>query len=224
MFKGLVEKNPELKGQDKSQELLHNVTATANLAIQNAAQARQRTEDLENRLEKRMEELEQEFHISPMEPVVTGGALIIPQSLLDTSGSETSEPSEVSQVDRERIGRLAVNAVMAAERNLGREPIEKSHQNPGYDIESKDPATNQLIFIEVKGKALGATSVTVSKRQIITALNKPDKFILAIVEVDGDNAGEPLYIRDPFQEEPDFRVESVTYNLNKLLEDAKAPS
>ena len=132
-------------------------------------------------------------------------------------------PITFSQTDRERIDKLAVTAVMEAERKLGREPTEMPHHNPGYDIESKDPNTNQLVFIEVKGKSTDATTVTVSKTQIFTAFNKPENFILAIVEVDGDTAKEPRYIRRPFEKEPDFGVTSVNYNLNKLLARAEAP-
>ena len=220
LVKELVEEKPELREHETVQELLRD----ANLASQSIVRARQRAEDLENRLKKRMEELEQDLHILPMEPVVIGGALVVPQSLLDASESETSEPSEISQVDRERIDKLAVDAVMAAERKLGREPTEKAHQNPGYDIESKDPNTNQLLFIEVKGKAVGSTSVTVSKTQILTAFNKPDNFILAIVEIDGETVKGIRYIRKPFQKEPDFEVTSVNYSLDKLLERATSPS
>lgn len=97
------------------------------------------------------------------------------------------------------------------------------HEHPGYDIESKDPTTNCLRFIEVKGKAAGATTVTISKTQILIALNKPDDFILAIVEVDGDTAREPRYIRCPFQREPDFGVTSVNYNLAELLARGEKP-
>src|SRR5262245_64097046 len=104
---------------------------------------------------------------------------------------QTPLSEEVSQAEREHIDRLAVAAVMETERRLRREPREMLHDNPGYDIESKDPTTNRLRFIEVKGKAAGSITVTVSKTQILTALNKPDDFILAIVEVDSDTAREP---------------------------------
>ena len=73
------------------------------------------------------------------------------------------------------------------------------HQNPGYDIESRDPKDNRLLFIEVKGKTTDATTVTVSKTQIFTSFNKPDDFILAIVEIEDDTPKEPRYIRQPFQ-------------------------
>ena len=66
-------------------------------------------------------------------------------------------------------------------------------------LSQKIQISNSLLFIEVKGKSPGSTSVTVSKTQIFTAFNKPENFILAIVEVDGDTAKEPRYIREPFQ-------------------------
>ena len=194
------------------------------MASLNAAQARQRADELQARLEKRMEELELERHISSMPPVVIGGALIVPQCLLDAAAEpEHPASAEVSQIDRERIDRLAVAAVMETERKLGREPTEMPHHHPGYDIESKDPNTNQLLFIEVKGKSPNAPTVTVSKTQIFTAFNKPDSFILAIVEVDGDTAKEPRYIRQPFQKEPDFGVTSVNYNLSELIARSEPP-
>ena len=211
--------NPQ-DSSDEEQALQNekNAKVKANAASLNAAQARQRADELQARLEKRMEELELERHISPMSPVVIGGALIVPQSFLDAT-ADPEPPASVtfSQTDRERIDRLAVAAVMEAERKLGREPTEMPHHHPGYDIESKDPNTNQLLFIEVKGKSSDATTVTVSKTQIFTAFNKPDSFILAIVEVDGDTAKEPCYIRQPFQKEPDFGVTSVNCDSTHTL-------
>ena len=190
----------------------------------NAANAQKRADELQERLTKRMEELEQEQHISPMPPIVIGGALVVPQSLLDSTDAETDTAVQIAQADRDRIDKLAVESVMQTERKLGRTPTEMPHHNPGYDIESKDPNNKSLVFIEVKGKSTGATSVTVSKTQIFTAFNKPDNFILAIVEIDGDTAKEPVYIRKPFQKEPDFGVTSVNYDLNELLARSEAPS
>ncbi len=190
----------------------------------NADQAQRRANELEERLEKRMEELDQEQHISPMAPNVIGGALIVPQTLLEITEGNTDSTVLIAQADRDRIDKLAVAAVMEAERKLGRVPEEMPHHNPGYDIESKDPNSNSLLFIEVKGKSPGATSVTVSKTQIFTAFNKPKNFILAIVEVEGDTAKEPRYIREPFQKEPDFGANSVNYDLNELLARSETPN
>ena len=50
----------------------------------------------------------------------------------------------------------AVDAVVAAERALGRIPEVQPHNNPGFDIRSWDPAAGTLVFIEVKGRVEGA--------------------------------------------------------------------
>ncbi|HEV8718941.1 MAG TPA: DUF3883 domain-containing protein [Candidatus Binatia bacterium] len=115
----------------------------------NSALARQRADELEGQLQLRMAELEQERQLSPLLPVVIGGALVVPQCLLQRN--QTPASVEASQAERERIDRLAVAAVIKAERRLGHEPREMPHEHPGYDIESKDPAFNHLRFIEVKG-------------------------------------------------------------------------
>ncbi|MBD3308718.1 DUF3883 domain-containing protein, partial [candidate division KSB3 bacterium] len=51
----------------------------------------------------------------------------------------------------------------------------------------------RLCFIEVKGRVYGADSVTITKNEILTALNKPEQFILAVVEVDGGKAEKTTY-------------------------------
>ena len=66
-------------------------------------------------------------------------------------------------------------------------------------------------------RVAGADTVTLTKNEILTALNKPDEFILAIVEVDGDMVGAPRYITRPFTREPDFGAIIVTYVIRELL-------
>jgi len=77
---------------------------------------------------------------------------------------------------------------------------------------------------EVKGRAADARTVTVTKNEILTGLNKPDEFILAVVLVDGEAANAPAYVRRPFQREPDFGVTSVNYALDDLLARAEDPA
>lgn len=43
------------------------------------------------------------------------------------------------------------------------------------------------------------------------------KFILAIVVVDGDQTVGPSYIREPFNQEPDWAVSSINLDLGELL-------
>ena len=71
--------------------------------------------------------------------------------------------------------------------------------------------------------AVLSATVTVTRREILTALNKPDDFILALVEVDGDSA-TPRYVRNPFQREPDFAANSVNYELRELIQKSTEPN
>ena len=75
----------------------------------------------------------------------------------------------------------ARDIVMETERRLGFEPTDSELDKLGYDIESLDPATGKLRFIEVKGRRSDADTVTVTKNEILYSLNKPDDFILALV-------------------------------------------
>jgi superfamily II DNA or RNA helicase len=206
--------------QLKDQELTGKVNAKLN-----SGKARQRADELEARLEKRLNELEQERRISPLPPVVIGGAIVIPARLLPQITITTEEEADyLTPEERRRIDDLAVGKVLETERRLGREPHEMPHGNPGYDIESRIPNTGKLLFIEVKGKAKGKPTVTISRSQITTALNKPDEFVLAIVQIDGDRAEEPVYIRRSFTQPLDFAVTSVNFQLSELLARGSQPS
>ncbi len=189
----------------------------------NSGKARQRADDLQARLQKRLEELEQERHLSPMPPVVIGGALVVPAGLFARlRGERQADPAQFAR-ERERVMQLAMAAVIEAERRLGFAPRDVSAQNLGYDVESEAGIEGRLRFIEVKGRARGADTVTITKNEILTALNKPDDFILALVEVDGDST-TPRYVRRPFQREPDFGVTSVNYALKELSAKSSEPS
>jgi len=188
----------------------------------NSGIARQRADELAERLKRRLQEIEQERRLSAQPPVVVGGALVVPAGLLaELGGPAAGEPAETAAVER-----IAVDAVMAAERDLGYLPTEMDHYNPGFDILSKDPIKGDLRFIEVKGRAAGAPTVTVTRTEILTALNKGEKFILALVSVDDGKAASVHYLPDPFRGEPEvyFDTTSVNYDWNKLASRAGAPA
>ena len=211
----------------------------------NSSKAQQRADELAARLQKRLSELEQERKLSPMPPVVVGGALVVPIGLLQRiQGKRDSAPSTFAR-ETKRVELAAMAAVMLAERDLGNTPRDVSDQKCGYDIESVNSQTGQLRFIEVKGRIEGATTVTVTKNEILAALNKPEKFILALVQVpidesfpEGDAfavrdiggsyqvAGQGAvvrYVREPFQREPDFGASSVNYEWKELWERGNEP-
>jgi len=112
---------------------------------------------------------------------------------------------------------------MEIERSLGFDPTDREFEKLGYDVESRVPGTGKLRFIEVKGRVSGAATITVTKNEILYSLNKPDDFILAIVEFTGQDTHRTHYLRRPFQREPDFGVTSVNYDFADLLARAQAP-
>ena len=75
------------------------------------------------------------------------------------------------------------------------------------------PNTGKLRFIEVKGRLADADSITVTRNEVLAALNKPGAFILAIVAFQEDSGHEVRYVREPFAREPDFGAVSVNYRL-----------
>ena len=85
------------------------------------------------------------------------------------------------------------------------------------------PGPGKLRFIEVKGRVAGRRPITVTRNEILYSLNKPDDFILAIVEF--MMAMPPVhYVRQPFQREPDFGVTSVNYSFKELIARSDIPS
>ena len=100
-----------------------------------------------------------------------------------------------------------MRAVMDRERALGFEPVDVSSEDRGYDIESRDPATGRLRFIEVKGRRADARTVSITRNEMLAAFNAADAFILAVVLVEGAYVHHPLYLRNPapiFGPEPGF--------------------
>jgi superfamily II DNA or RNA helicase len=189
----------------------------------NYAKALKFRDDLYSRLDNRTKELNNERALSALPPFVMGKALIVPAKLL----KQTDEGSTSSTFakNKDEVERLAMEAVFAKERELGFIPRDVSSTNCHYDIESSHPDNQTgLRFIEVKGRVDRADIVTVTRTEIMTALNKLDQFILAIAQVKDGAVKELRYIRKPFTQEPEFSVASVNYELSKLWLMGKQPS
>jgi hypothetical protein len=109
--------------------------------------------------------------------------------------------------------------VLAAERVLGNLPQLLPHNNPGFDIRSTTP-NGDLRLIEVKGRIAGADTFSVTRNEILTGLNAPDQFVLALVSVaaDGPDGDEVRYVRRPFTgaDAPFFGTTSVTFGWAEL--------
>ena len=186
----------------------------------NSGEARKRADLLQARLEKRIDDLKLERQIAALPPVVLGGLLVVPAGLL--AAMQGQAVPALPCKDTQAAAARAREIIMEIERGLGFEPTDREFEKLGYDIESRVPGTGKLRFIEVKGRVTGAETITVTKNEILTSLNKPEDFILAIVEFDGA-AHRVHYMRQPFQREPDFCVTSVNYSFAELLQKAELP-
>ena len=183
----------------------------------NRLREEQRADNLKERLDQRKTRIEQERQISATRPIVAGGALIVPIGLLQ--GTQIDPDAIETRVSEA----IAMRAVMETERTLGNIPKDVSSQRGiGYDIESVTGDDGRLRFIEVKGRRKGARDVTLTKNELFTAFNSRAQFILALVEIDGDEASEARYVQGfPFYE-PAHYEEAVKVNLQTLL-DASTP-
>jgi len=183
--------------------------------------ARRRAEELTERLDRRRKELEAQRNVISNTPVIVGGVLVIPQGLL---AQRRGEPGvfAVDAAARTKVEQAAMDAVMRAERAFGFEPSDVSADKCGWDVTSRTP-DHDVRFIEVKGRAKGASTVTISRNEILTGFNQPERYILALVEVDGDNAAMLAYVRKAFDAEPGWGVNSINYEWQALVSRGTPP-
>lgn len=200
----------------RAEELKLQEQAGKTNARLNSQEARRRADDLQTRLQKRLEHLDLEAKISALPPVVLGGLVVVPIGLLSAI-TGCALPPDSHPVNTQESAARARAIVMDVERRMGFEPVDREFERLGYDIESRNPYTGKLRFIEVKGRIAGAETITVTKNELLYSLNKPDDYMLALVLFEENDAHQVFYIRQPFQQQPDFATTSVTYNIAKLL-------
>ncbi len=187
--------------------------------------AKRRVDEMTARLEQRKREIVTMRNVISTTPNVIGGALVIPAGLLAQLSGEPSFTADAAA--RKRIELAAMKAVVDIERSFGHVVVDVSAEKCGWDITARPPPRGDRLpddrHIEVKGKAKGQPTVTITANEIMYALNQRDKFILAIVIVDGDQTEGPFYIKNPFENGPGFGEESRNFNLIQLLSRAVKP-
>ncbi len=189
----------------------------------NSSEAERRADQLQARMQRRLEELALERQVSAGPPVVLGGVLVVPKGLLDKAEGVKREKSGAT-TDTQAVAAHARAIVMDMERRMGFQPTDREFEKLGYDIESRVPGTGQLRFIEVKGRVEGARTITVTRNEILFSLNKPDNYILALVEFPEQGGHRVHYLRRPFRREPDFGASGVLYDFPDLVARAGEPS
>ena len=188
--------------------------------------AERRAEDLAERLKRRLQIIEQERFISAQPPQIRGGMVVVPNGLLRQRTPADGQASGFSQdaEARRKVEIAAIDAVMAVERELGNEPKSVEALKIGYDVESYDPKTGHMRFIEVKGRVDTADSVMITRQEVITSMHEPEKFILAIVQVADGKPNVPRYVRGALDtREPPFDQNAIQFHIKRLLERAEEP-
>ncbi|MGF0120945.1 MULTISPECIES: helicase-related protein [unclassified Pseudoclavibacter] len=137
-----------------------------------------RSHQLEDRLGRRMRELEAATEVAAAPAIIRGMALVVPSGALTPARSEPQLFARNTEV----VERRAVEATLAAERALGRSPEEMARNNPGYDIRSTD-SEGRVFYIEVKGRIEGADTFTITTNEVTFALTQGDRHRLALVSV-----------------------------------------
>ncbi|WP_231972585.1 helicase-related protein [Nocardiopsis alborubida] len=164
------------------------------------ATARERARSLETRLERRQADLDLEAQVHVRPPKIVSAALVLPATVVPATPEEQPSPDSYA-LDTTITERRAVDAVLAAERWLGRVPEEMEHSNKGFDIRSRKP-DGHLVFIEVKGRVLGADNFTVTTSEVGYAKNAEPNYRLALVAVDPgtpDGSNDQVrYVLNPF--------------------------
>jgi hypothetical protein len=178
----------------------------------NLENVRRTIDDLTSRLQTRLSELQAKRTVISATPVLPAGLLA------QRAGDQTWTPDAEA---RARVELVAMQAVMRAEIGMGNEVKDVSALKCGWDITSTPPMVDGKMpvvrHIEVKGRAKGQSTITVTRNEVMYGLNQQDKFVLAIVLVEGESHEGPYYVRNPFTQEPDWAVTSVNLDLPQLL-------
>ncbi|MEV4542279.1 protein NO VEIN domain-containing protein [Micromonospora echinaurantiaca] len=123
---------------------------------------------------------------------------------------DDSDRANRKAVDRSPIDRAGIGRVVAAEREAGRHPEVMAHNNPGFDVTSRDDTGQVLRHVEVKSTSgeWNDMGVALSRRQFDFAQQHPDTFWLYVVEHALDDAqARILRIANPATRAEEFRFD-----------------
>lgn len=179
--------------------------------------------DLDIRLRKRLDLLDQQSLMSTKPPRIVTAALVLPIGMLET---DLPASAPIHAKETKEVERRGVELVLARERELGRKPVEQPFNNPGFDILSTD-ARGDTYRIEVKARIDGATDFFVTHNEVMVGKNAVPRYRLALARVDprGAQHDEVRYLDNPFATTDlgDFDATGVRGDWAKQWAKGKAP-
>lgn len=204
----------EINHWDREHNRLEALERAGSVGRLRAETALVRARQLDERLNHRLEQLDEATNLVAVPAVIRGAALVIPSDIL--AADEAPAPQTFAR-QTEEVERRAVDAVLAAERTLGRTPVEMPRNNPGYDIRSTD-TQGFVHYIEVKGRIEGSDTFTITTNEITFAQTQGDRHRLALVEVStsGPERDQLRYVSDAFAH---LEPSATTRSYNEVWRD-----
>lgn len=179
--------------------------------------------ELDMRLRKRLELLEQQALMSTKPPRIVTAALVLPVRMVD---SELPASAPINAKETKEVERRGVELVLARERALGRTPVEQTFNNKGFDILSST-SNGETYRIEVKARLDGAKDFFVTHNEVMVGKNAAPRYRLALVKVDprGPDHDQVRYLDNPFATTDlgDFEATGVRGDWNKMWNKGTEP-
>lgn len=179
--------------------------------------------EIDTRLRKRLELLDQQTLMSTKPPRILTAALVLPLAMLeaDLPANTPMHAQETKEVERR-----GVDLVLAREKELGRMPVEQPFTNKGFDVMST-AANGDTYRIEVKARLAGADDFFITHNEVMTGKNAVPRYRLALVKVDprGPQYDEVRYLDDPFATTDlgDFAATGIRGDWNKMWAKGREP-
>ena len=163
------------------------------------AQAETRYDEAVARRERRRRELGQQRALTLQGVERLASALVLPHPERDAPDVKRLRPNAETEM-------IAMNAVMAHEKEQGRQVFDVHEKNLGYDVTSLDVSSGELRLIEVKGLAAESGTILLSPNERRVAEDRPDCYWLYVVT---NCAAEPQ-LQEPVKDPARFPWHEVT--------------
>ncbi|BBY07105.1 helicase-related protein [Mycobacterium noviomagense] len=179
--------------------------------------------ELDMRLRKRLELLDQQALMSTKPPHILTAALVLPLSMLE---ADVPSAAPIHATETKEVERRGVELVLARERELGRKPVEQPFANKGFDVLSTAP-NGDTYRIEVKARLDGAKDFFVTHNEVMVGKNAVPRYRLALVHVDprGPQHDQVRYLDDPFATTDlgDFEATGIRGDWDKTWAKGREP-
>ncbi len=174
-----------------------------------------RLDELNGRLERRRQEIQQERHCTISDIQRHGSAWVLPHP-------ERFKPDVARLVSDEETERKAVESVIAYERARGWECVSAEKENRGFDLISRrlhpeDPQTAiEVRFIEVKGRsAVGEVALTTNEYKTAQRLKK-DYWLYVVFNCASNPEIKIVQHPAELDWKPIVKIEHYRLNMNAL--------